>query len=54
MHMCKRPYVRVGDFVEAGAELGCVGTTGTSTGNHLHFGIIKYNQYVNPLDYIKS
>jgi len=60
MHMCKRPYVRVGDFVGAGQEIGCVGSTGASTGDHLHFGISKYNpslrkyEYVNPLYYIKG
>lgn len=59
MHMCKRPYVKVGDFVGAGQELGCVGSTGASTGNHLHFGISQYNpskgkyEYVNPLLYVK-
>ncbi len=59
MHMCKRPYVKVGDFVTAGQELGCVGSTGASTGNHLHFGISVYNpklgkyEYVNPLLYVK-
>ena len=59
MHMCKRPYVKVGDFVGAGQELGCVGSTGASTGNHLHFGIQLYNsslgkyEYVNPLLYVK-
>lgn len=59
MHMCKRAYVRVGDFVGAGQEIGCVGSTGASTGNHLHFGISKYNsslgkyEYVNPLEYVK-
>lgn len=59
MHMCKKPYVKVGDFVGAGQELGCVGSTGSSTGNHLHFGIQVYNsslgkyEYVNPLLYVK-
>lgn len=59
MHMCKKPYVKVGDFVGAGQELGCVGSTGASTGNHLHFGIQIYNsslgkyEYVNPLLYVK-
>lgn len=59
MHMCKWPYVKKGDFVGAGQELGCVGSTGASTGNHLHFGISVYNpskgeyEYVNPLLYVK-
>ena len=52
MHMT-RYIVKQGQYVEAGEVIGYVGTTGRSTGYHLHFGL-KYNDsYVDPLKYIK-
>ena len=52
MHMT-RYVVKKGDKVDQGELLGYVGSTGTSTGNHLHFGIIYKGEYVNPAKYIK-
>jgi murein DD-endopeptidase MepM/ murein hydrolase activator NlpD len=40
--------VRVGDVVEAGADLGKVGTTGYSTGPHLHFEVRHDGQPIDP------
>lgn len=49
-HMSKMS-VKVGQEVAKGEKLGEVGTTGYSTGNHLHFEIIINGEYVNPLKY---
>ncbi len=39
MHMYQSPLVRAGDTVVKGQHIGGVGTTGQSTGNHLHFQV---------------
>jgi murein DD-endopeptidase MepM/ murein hydrolase activator NlpD len=42
-----------GGRVEQGEKIGAVGSTGRSTGPHLHFAIYKNGRAVNPLEYIK-
>ncbi len=44
--------VRYGDYVTAGQVIGYMGTTGGSTGVHLHFGISYNGTYVNPAEYV--
>lgn len=44
--------VKVGQRVSTGDRIGSVGSTGNSTGPHLHFEVIKNGQTKNPLNYI--
>lgn len=44
--------VRTGDYVEAGRTIGRVGSTGNSTGPHLHFEVIYKGETQNPKYYI--
>ena len=51
MH-CSSLSVSAGQSVAAGQTIAAVGSTGYSTGNHLHFGVIKNGSYVNPTAYV--
>ena len=51
MHM-SRYVVSAGQTVTQGQLIGYVGSTGVSTGPHLHFGISYGGTYVNPMAYI--
>lgn len=47
-------YVKSGDIVVRGETIAAVGTTGRSTGNHLHFSVRKNGSYVSPWNYISK
>lgn len=44
--------VKAGQYVERGQPVIKVGSTGVSTGAHLHFGLFVNGVAVNPLDYV--
>jgi murein DD-endopeptidase MepM/ murein hydrolase activator NlpD len=53
-HMSRTADFKVGDRIVKGQLIGFCGSTGNSTGNHLHFEVRTGNGYENPLNYVKQ
>ena len=49
---CSKLYVSTGDKVEAGDVIAAVGSTGNSTGNHLHFEVRVDGTEIDPQNYL--
>ncbi|MEN3791590.1 M23 family metallopeptidase [Fulvimarina sp. MAC3] len=46
--------VKVGDEIERGMQLGAVGSTGRSTGPHLHYEIRRHGRAIDPMRFIHA
>lgn len=53
-HMVTTPSVSAGDNVTKGQTLGNVGSTGQSTGEHLHWETYTNGEHNNPRDFMKA
>lgn len=52
LHLRVQSELNEGDVVVIGDYIGEMGTTGVSTGVHLHFGVSHNGEWVDPMDYI--
>ncbi len=50
---CSNLLVKNGDTVKKGQVIAKVGSTGASTGNHLHFSLYEENKHTDPLKFFK-
>ncbi len=50
----KSVYVKVGDRVKKGQSVAALGSTGRSTGPHVHFEVLLNGRVVNPSQYIRA
>jgi murein DD-endopeptidase MepM/ murein hydrolase activator NlpD len=46
--------LHIGSYIKQGTVIGFVGSTGVSTGPHLHFGLYKHGKAINPARYVRA
>jgi len=49
---CSKLFVKQGQWVNQGDQIAAVGSTGRSTGSHLHFTVIRHGKLLNPFKYL--
>ena len=50
----KENLVKEGEWVQKGAVLAAVGSSGRSTGSHLHFEVRRHGRHLDPRDFLKK
>ncbi|HKH50395.1 MAG TPA: M23 family metallopeptidase [Mycobacterium sp.] len=53
-HMLRRPSVAVGQRVAAGQTIGIVGSSGNSSGDHLHYEVLVHGVETDPVAWMRS
>ena len=53
-HLLPTNHVRAGELVHTGQVIGKMGSTGKSTGTHLHFELLRNGKDVNPTEYLPT
>lgn len=49
---CSKIFVKQGQWVNQGENIAAVGSTGRSTGSHLHYTVIRHGKLLNPFKYL--
>ncbi len=49
---CEKSLVSVGDTVQKGQPIALIGSTGRSTGPHVHFEVLKGGRAINPIAFV--
>lgn len=50
---CSKIFVKTGDYIDKGQILAAVGSTGMSTGPHLHYSIWYNDKLLDPKPFFK-